>query len=85
MTIDSKPDVNAEQITLKVKSPDQDEIHFKISKTMPLKRLMEKYCERINIPLNQANFIYDGEKICSYNTPIELNMSNNEEIHVIIE
>lgn len=52
---------------------------------MPLKRLMEKYCERINIPLNSANFIYDGERICTYNTPNELNMNNNDEINVIIE
>lgn len=46
---------------------------------------MEKYCDRIGIPVNSANFIYEGEKICTYNTPSELNMSNNDEIHVIIE
>ena len=46
---------------------------------------MEKYCERINIPLTSANFIYEGEKICTYNTPSELNMTDLDEIHVIIE
>ena len=36
-------------VTIKVKSQDQDEIHFKIKQTMAFKKLMEKYCERINI------------------------------------
>lgn len=30
---------------------------------MALKKLMEKYCERINIMMSNANFVYEGEKI----------------------
>lgn len=52
---------------------------------MPLKKLMEKYCERINITMSAANFVFEGEKINAYNTPNDLNMQNNDEINVIIE
>ena len=82
---DNKIEKEADTVTLKVKSQDQDEIHFKIKRNMPLKKLMEKYCERINITMNSANFIFEGEKICSYHTPNDLNMRNNDEITVIIE
>ena len=30
---------------------------------MALKKLMEKYCERINIMMSNANFVHEGEKI----------------------
>ncbi len=74
-----------EVLTLKVKSQDQDEVHFKIKKSTPLKKLMERYCERLNILLNQANFVFEGEKVFPYNTPKQLNMRDKDEIAVMVE
>jgi small ubiquitin-related modifier len=76
---------NKEILTLRVKSQDQDEIHFKIKKNTPLKKLMQKYCDRINVALNSASFVYEGEKIFNYNTPLQLNMRNDDEIQVVVE
>ncbi len=76
---------NNNVLTLKVKSQNQDEVHFKIKKNTPLKKLMERYCDRINVPINSANFVFEGEKIFHYNTPLQLNMRNKDEIQVVIE
>ena len=72
-------------LNLKVKSSNQEEIHFKIKNITPLKKLMERYCDRINIQSSSANFIFEGEKIYPYNTPKQLNMRNEDEIQVQIE
>lgn len=52
---------------------------------MALKKLMEKYCERINIMMSNANFVYEGEKIYPHQSPKDLSLQNEDEINVIIE
>ena len=77
---------NEEIIHLKVKSNEHEEIFFKIKKVTPLKKLMEKYCERMGISnLNNVRFLFDGERIIPSNTPAQLNMQNGDEIDVYIE
>ena len=75
-----------EIIHLKVKSNDHEEIFFKIKKVTPLKKLMEKYCERMGLSnLNNVRFLFDGERIVPSNTPAQLNMQNGDEIDVYVE
>ena len=77
---------NDEIIHLKVKSNDHEEIFFKIKKVTPLKKLMEKYCERMGLSnLNNVRFLFDGERIVPSNTPAQLNMQNGDEIDVYVE
>ena len=77
---------NEEIIHLKVKSNDHEEIFFKIKKVTPLKKLMEKYCERMGLSnLNNVRFLFDGERIVPSNTPAQLNMQNGDEIDVYVE
>ena len=77
---------NEEIIHLKVKSSDHEEIFFKIKKVTPLKKLMEKYCERMGLQnLNNVRFLFDGERIVPSNTPAQLNMQNGDEIDVYVE
>ena len=77
---------NEEIIHLKVKSNDHEEIFFKIKKVTPLKKLMEKYCERMGLSnLNNVRFLFDGERIVPSNTPSQLNMQNGDEIDVYVE
>ena len=77
---------NEEIIHLKVKSNEHEEIFFKIKKVTPLKKLMEKYCERMGISnLNNVRFLFDGERIIPSNTPAQLNMQNGDEIDVYVE
>ena len=77
---------NEEIIHLKVKSSDHEEIFFKIKKVTPLKKLMEKYCQRMGLSsLNNVRFLFDGERIVPSNTPLQLNMQNGDEIDVYVE
>ena len=74
-----------EIIHLKVKAQDQEEIHFKIKTGTPLKKLMEKYVERIGLnDLSAVNFVYDGERIYTHSTPQRLRMRDGDEIMVTI-
>ena len=43
--------VPAEQLNLKVKSQDGEEVFFKIKSTTQLKKLMDAYCQRQNVTL----------------------------------
>ena len=42
---------NAEQLNLKVKSQDGEEVFFKIKSTTQLKKLMDAYCQRQSVIL----------------------------------
>jgi small ubiquitin-related modifier len=70
-------------IFLKVKAHEGEELHFKIKSDTPLKKLMEKYSERIGVSdVNNLNFLYDGTRISATNTPQLLGMSSGDEIEV---
>lgn len=44
--------VPAEQLNLKVKSQDGEEVFFKIKSTTQLKKLMDAYCQRQNVTIH---------------------------------
>ena len=70
-------------IHIKVKSQDAEELNFKIKKNTPLKKLMEKYLEKMGIKdVSTVNFLYEGEKVHATSTPERLNMSDGDEIEV---
>jgi len=81
-----------EQLNLKVKSQDGEEVFFKIKSSTQLKKLMDAYCQRQSviiylIQLNSSNvrFLFDGERLHETQTPKDLNMENGDEIDVVIE
>ena len=47
----TEPAANAEQLNLKVKSQDGEEVFFKIKNTTQLKKLMDAYCQRQSVSL----------------------------------
>ena len=73
-------------INIKVKSQDsQEQIVFKIKKSTPLQKLMEKYCERLGIAnINLVTFLFEGERIFARNTPQQLSMQDNDTIEVSV-
>lgn len=75
----------AEQLNLKVKSQDGEEVFFKIKTTTQLKKLMDAYCQRQSLSAANVRFLFDGERLHENQTPKELNMENGDEIDVVIE
>ena len=72
-------------ILIKVKSQDNEEIHFKIKRNTPLKKLMERYCERNGLMnINSVNFLYEGEKVFASSTPESLGMNDGDELAVTV-
>ncbi|CDW73774.1 ubiquitin-like protein smt3 [Stylonychia lemnae] len=72
-------------INIKVKSQDGTEIYFKIKRTTQLKKLMDAYCTRQGLSINQCRFIFDGERLKDDDTPDKLEMENGDEIDVMVE
>lgn len=73
-------------IHLRVKSATHsEEVHFKIKKATPLKKLMEKFAERIGVEnINTVTFLYEGERVYPNNTPEQLNMQEKDLIEVTV-
>lgn len=68
----------SEQLNLKVKSQDGEEVFFKIKTTTQLKKLMDAYCQRQSLAPNNVRFLFDGERLHENQTPKELNMENGD-------
>ena len=75
---------NAEQLNLKVKSQDGEEVFFKIKNTTQLKKLMDAYCQRQGLAASNVRFLFDGERLHEAQTPKELSMENGDEIDVLV-
>ncbi|CAI8051704.1 Small ubiquitin-related modifier 2 [Geodia barretti] len=80
-----KPDVavgGSEHINLKVTGSDRSVVHFKIKKNTPLRKLMTAYCERQGFQAGTVRFMFDGNQIGAEQTPIELEMEDDDTIEV---
>ena len=79
------PNEDTNTVYLIVKSADQDEVHFKIKRDVPLKKLIDKYCARIGVNNpNSVNFLYEDKKITPSSTPERLKMQDGDAIHVVV-
>lgn len=77
---------NADMIHIKVKSQtQQDEVHFKIKRNTPLRKLMEKYAERVGATsIATLTFLFEGERVMPDNTPAQLSMQDNDTLEVAV-
>jgi small ubiquitin-related modifier len=78
-------DNDSEHIKLKVLAQDNTEIHFKIRRTTPFKKLMEAYCQKQGIALTDVRFVVDGMRILPGQTPKELSLEDGDAIDVLSE
>ena len=67
-----------EQLNLKVKSQDVEEVFFKIKNSTQLKKLMDAYCQRQSLNANNVRFLFDGERLHENQTPKDMNMENGD-------
>lgn len=74
----------SEHISLKVKGQDGNIVHFKIKRKTVLKKLMEAYCQRQSLQLDQIRFLFDGARLRDNQTPDELDMEDDDVIDAML-
>jgi small ubiquitin-related modifier len=59
-------------------------VHFKIKKKTQLKKLMEAYCARQSLQMEQIRFLFDGNRLRDSQTPDELEMEDDDVIDAML-
>ena len=75
---------SSEHIRLKVMTEDGKEIYIKSKPDKSLKKLMQTFCNRQGVTMNDVYFKFDGERIQPAQTPAELGMEDGDSIHVFL-
>lgn len=58
-----------EQIDIKVKDAKNNIVHFKVKRTTKLGKVMDAFCSKQGVSLNQVRFSFDGNRINREDTP----------------
>ncbi|KAK0553374.1 SUMO protein smt3 [Tilletia horrida] len=74
-----------EQLNIKVKDAEGNEVFFKVKRHTRLSKLRKAYAERMGKQETQIRFVFDGERITDECTPMSLNMEDNDEIDAMVE
>ena len=62
---------------------DNTEVHFKIKRSTPMRKLIDAYCKRQGVASNNVRFLFDGENIKADDTPDKLEMDEGDCIDVM--
>jgi len=84
---DQKPgaeDPNA-TINIKVVSSTGEEVFFKIKRSTRLSKLQGAYASKVGKDVGSIRFLYDGTRINDDDTPLSLDMDDNDTIDVMVE
>ncbi|WAR54684.1 hypothetical protein PtB15_4B301 [Puccinia triticina] len=82
---DNEQSQQPEHINIKVVDRNSQEVFFKIKTTTKLGKLMDVYANRIGHDPTTIRFIFDGVKVKPDDTPLDLDMSDNDRIDVMVE
>ena len=63
---------------------DGNIVYFKIKKKTELKKLMEAYCARQSLQMDQIRFLFDGCRLRDTQTPDELDMEDDDVIDALL-
>eukprot|EP00918_Siedleckia_nematoides_P041519 GHVU01090301.1.p3 GENE.GHVU01090301.1~~GHVU01090301.1.p3 ORF type:complete len:112 (-),score=23.94 GHVU01090301.1:1411-1746(-) len=95
--MNNQPEVNANDVEgapgkegdahlhVRVRSPDGNEVFFKIRKNTKFEKLMNVYCNRLGQNPDLVRFLFDGERIRTDQSPEELNMEDGDVIDAMIQ
>ena len=67
-------------LNLKVKGHDGDLVHFKIKRMIQLRKLMETYCARQSLPVDEVLFHFKSHRLFGTQTPKDMAMENDDVI-----
>merc|ERR1712088_893535 len=83
---DQKPaDGGSEHVNLKVCGQDGSVVQFKIKRNTQLRKLMNAYCDRQGLDVNQIRFRFDGTPINDTDSPSSLDMEDDDTIDVFTQ
>lgn len=75
----------SEHIQVKVRSPDGNEVFFKIKRKTKLEKLMSVYCTRLGQSMDAVRFLFDGDRVHGDNTPEQLNIEDGDVIDAMVQ
>ncbi|GFY92960.1 small ubiquitin-like modifier 1 [Actinidia rufa] len=85
---EQKPNVGdqsqSNQINIKVKSQEGNEVFFRIKRSTQLRKLMTAYCDRQSMDVNSIVFLFDGQRIKAEQTPDQLGMEDGDEVDAML-
>lgn len=76
---------SSEHIQVKVRSPDGNEVFFKIKRKTKLEKLMSVYCTRLGQSMDAVRFLYDGDRVHGDNTPEQMNIEDGDVIDAMVQ
>jgi hypothetical protein len=66
--------VEMRQLALTFNGSAGESVTFKIKNTMKLRKAMEAYSARVQRPVDQLRFLFDGQRLRNEDTPIEVSL-----------
>jgi small ubiquitin-related modifier len=82
---EAAPKTEPEQLNIKVKDNDGNEVFFKVKKHTKLSKLQRAYAERMGKPASSIRFLFDGTRIGEEDTAESLGMDDGDEIDAMVE
>ncbi|CAO1635853.1 unnamed protein product [Sympodiomycopsis kandeliae] len=79
------PKQEPEQLNIKVKDSDGNEVYFKVKKHTKLSKLQRAYAERMGKPASSIRFLFDGARINDEDTAESLSIEDGDEIDAMVE
>lgn len=79
------PKAEPEQLNIKVKDADGNEVFFKVKKHTKLSKLQKAYAERMGKPPTSIRFLFDGTRINDEDTAETMGMEDGDEIDAMVE
>jgi len=72
-------------INIKVLTYSGEEVFFKIKRNTKLSKLQAAYANKVGKDVGTIRFLYDGNRINDDDTPLSLEMEDNDTIDVMVE
>mmetsp|Transcript_20334 Transcript_20334/g.49844 ORF Transcript_20334/g.49844 Transcript_20334/m.49844 type:complete len:94 (+) Transcript_20334:102-383(+) len=82
-TKETKPDTG-DQLNIKVRDPEGNEVQFKIKRTTKFNKLIEAYCQKMGAESNAYRFLFDGNRIQGEQTPEDLDMEDLDVVDALL-
>lgn len=82
---DAAPKTEGAPITLKVRDQAGEIMFFKVKKTTEMRKIFDAYGQRLGISAKNLKFLLDGERIKETDTPKMLELSDDDQIDVVLE
>ncbi|PKU71587.1 Small ubiquitin-related modifier 2 [Dendrobium catenatum] len=72
------------KITLKIKYENRHDIYYYVRPIVKFKNIMNHYCNRQSLEINNVVFLFDGRQLRDEQTPEDLGMEDGDEIDAML-